>query len=210
MKDLGEEYNKVIIQELIPSSAFGNSLLVKSGDNRPHFQMQNILTGKVSGSWFLGHPLGLSAFTSSPRLLPSLFFLSHFWGKSLASHMLRDHHSLTLEVDGVRRRWSIKFKDPVFSGFHHAQSWVSMTASQPLRKHNLSLLGPDTLHPFILTTKWMFLAYESIARKRGTSSESDNSLWFYHWFSSLNLSFSLDSSTNNEYNNSINFLKYVS
>lgn len=65
MKDLGEEYNKVIIQELIPSSAFGNSLLVKSGDNRPHFQMQNILTGKVSGSWFLGHPLGLSAFISS-------------------------------------------------------------------------------------------------------------------------------------------------
>lgn len=30
MKDVGEEYNEIIIQELTPSSAFGNSLFVQS------------------------------------------------------------------------------------------------------------------------------------------------------------------------------------
>lgn len=57
MKDLEEDHNIIIIQELIPSSAFGSSFFVQSvpslggGVTILYFQMQNILTG--TNEWFL-------------------------------------------------------------------------------------------------------------------------------------------------------------
>lgn len=174
MKDLGEEHNLIIIQELIPSSAFGSSLF----NLYPHWGSLDCISSKTflkeetSSSWFSGHSLRFSQFNIISRPPPSLFFFPHCMAKvSLL------YPTSVVSMLWVRRSWLISskfvnFKDSVFSAF-----WALEKLSCPVwdindsflapRKTNLPCLESDTLHLFILKMRWMFLACDFIERRVG-------------------------------------------
>lgn len=84
MKELGEEHNLIIMQELIPSSIFGSSLfnLYSYWGSLDHISSKTFLQEETSSSWFPGHFLRLSQFNILSRPPPFLFFPATVWQRS--------------------------------------------------------------------------------------------------------------------------------
>lgn len=171
MKGLGEEYNKIIIQELIPSSAFGNSLCLFSlypfwGTFDCTSRCKTFLQEQTSGSWFPAHPLGLSEFTSSQ----DYYLLSSFFPTAGAEALLHTWSVVIIlspwSMMWVRRSWSINFKDSIFCFFSCPILDISDSFLAP-QKTYLSRLESDTLQLFILRMRQMFLACDSIVWRVG-------------------------------------------